>query len=161
MNTRNLLPHSWRKVGWILSIIGIVLGLLYLFDSSILSAINVHCKMPAIVVNDVFTDIEFFTLSRKDSILDEIIVVLLTVGLVLVGFTRERHEDEYIAQLRLESLVWATYVNLALIVCSTLLVYGAIYLTVMVVLLYFTQMSLFIIKFRVAMYRLNRSRNEE
>jgi hypothetical protein len=52
-------------------------------------------------------------------------------------------------------------VNLALIVCSTLLVYGAIYLTVMVVLLYFTQMSLFIIKFRVAMYRLNRSRNEE
>jgi hypothetical protein len=118
MNTRNLLPHSWRKVGWILSIIGIVLGLLYLFDSSILSAINVHCKMPAIVVNDVFTDIEFFTLSRKDSILDEIIVVLLTVGLVLVGFTRERHEDEYIAQLRLESLVWATNVKIAQIVLS-------------------------------------------
>ncbi|NLK15033.1 MAG: hypothetical protein GX311_01395 [Bacteroidales bacterium] len=161
MNTRNLLPHSWRKVGWIFLTIGLVLGLLFLFESSILDAIDVHCKMPALMTDDVFTDIEFFTLSKKDSILDEIIVVLLTVGLVLVGFTRERHEDEYIAQLRLESLVWATYVNLALIVCSTLFVYGAIYLTVMVVLLYFTQMSLFIIKFRVAMYRLNRSRNEE
>ena len=121
MNTRNLLPHSWRKVGWIFLTIGLVLGLLFLFESSILDAIDVHCKMPALMTDDVFTDIEFFTLSRKDSILDEIIVVLLTVGLVLVGFTRERHEDEYIAQLRLESLVWATYVNLALIVCSTLL----------------------------------------
>jgi hypothetical protein len=44
--------------------------------------------------------------------------LLMAIGLFLVAFSRERIEDEQIAQLRLDSLRWAVFVNyIVLIAC--------------------------------------------
>jgi hypothetical protein len=44
--------------------------------------------------------------------------LLMAIGLFLVAFSRERIEDEQIAQLRLDSLRWAVFVNfIVLILC--------------------------------------------
>jgi len=44
--------------------------------------------------------------------------LLMAIGLFFVAFSRERIEDEQIAQLRLDSLRWAVFVNyIVLILC--------------------------------------------
>ena len=44
--------------------------------------------------------------------------LLMAIGLFLVAFSRERIEDEQIAQLRLDSLRWAVFINyIVLIIC--------------------------------------------
>jgi cell division protein FtsW (lipid II flippase) len=79
--------------------------------------------------------------------------LLMAVGLFLVAFSREKVEDEQIAQLRLDSLRWAIYLNyLILIVC---LVFfqdrdHILLLNLWVPLLFF------IIRFRWKMYQNNR-----
>ena len=43
-------------------------------------------------------------------------VVLMLTGLVLFAFSKEKIEDEQIAQLRLDSLQWAVYLSYILLI---------------------------------------------
>ncbi len=85
-------------------------------------------------------------------------ILLMTVGLFLVAFAKEKIEDEQIWSVRLESLRWAIYVNYAILIVSLVFlddVHHIMELNLWVPLLFF------IIRFRWVIYRLNRLAGRE
>ncbi len=87
---------------------------------------------------------------------DELILVLIIVGSILVNFSCQQTEDEYINKLRLESLVWATYVNYSVILFSILFIHGFSFLWVTTFNL-FTILLFFMIRFHWVLYRVSKT----
>ena len=111
MKTNYLFPNRLKKIGWLLFIPGIILGIVYLIYQSDISLFNI--KVFAIAEEAIFSDTTFFSIS-ENNILDEISSILLIIGTLLIAFSKEKSEDEFISKIRLESLVWATYISLFL-----------------------------------------------
>ena len=89
----------------------------------------------------------------------EIVMTLMCVGCVFVAFSKEKEEDECIAQIRMQSLVWALMVNMVLVLLTTLFIYGGSYLTCMAV-YPFSTFLFFIIKYNISLSQF-RKNNEE
>jgi hypothetical protein len=70
----------------------------------------------------------------------------------MVAFAKEKHEDEFIAKIRLESFLWATYINYAILLFSFLFFYGIGFMYVMIFNM-FTIIILFIVRFNYILYR--------
>ncbi|MDJ1470865.1 hypothetical protein [Xanthocytophaga flava] len=149
MNTRFLFPHSFKLVGWILLIPPLVLFVL----------MNVfHLEIPTIGF-PVLSLIEyedahkttFFNLIYKDALNDEIMAATFIIGAMLVAFSKEKIEDEFISKLRLESLLWATYINYALLLLSFLFIYGATFFDVMIWNM-FTLLIIFLLRYHIILY---------
>lgn len=149
MKTINLLPHRFKKFGWMLFLPGLVLGIIYLasdyFEPSFLDT-----TAPAII-NDSLDGIAFFEWV-ENNLIDELISVLLITGGCIIVFSREAEEDEFIARIRLESLLWATFVNYAILALVVVSVYGVAFFTVMSINM-FTVLLFFIIRFHWVLYK--------
>ncbi len=158
MKTKLLFPHSCRVIGWFLFVAGI------LFTMSILTTHYeptwLEFRVPVLAGDEIFgTDRTWFT-TRKNNLADELASLLFLVGGLLVAFSREKTEDEYIARIRLESLVWATYVNYGLLLFAILFVYDMSFYYVMLFNL-FTLLIFFIIRFRLVLWGAKKAMNYE
>ena len=100
-----------------------------------------------------------FGIMNNDDWGDELIVLGLTVSLIFIAFSRERDEDECIAEIRVHSLVWAIIVNYALLIVATFLIYDIAYLYFIDINI-FTVLFLFIIKYNIALYKFRRINND-
>ena len=80
---------------------------------------------------------------------------LLIIGLIFIGFSEEKVEDEFVQYIRSQSLIWSTYVSAGLFIFGTLLIYGFIYMYIPY-LVFFVFLLLFVIKFKIAMFRFNK-----
>ncbi|GAA4298389.1 hypothetical protein GCM10023183_06640 [Nibribacter koreensis] len=89
---------------------------------------------------------------RETNLADEIIACLLIVSTILVACSEVKEEDEYIGKLRLESLLWATYVNAGFLIFCLFFIYGIGFYQVMVYNL-FTLMLLFLVRFHLVLYK--------
>jgi len=78
-------------------------------------------------------------------------IVLIISGL-MVAFSKEKDEDEFISSIRLSSLVWATYWNYAILLVALILVYDLTFYWVMLFNM-FTILVLFIVKFNWSIWR--------
>lgn len=88
-----------------------------------------------------------FVGSRKENFTNELIALLILAGGVLVAFTKEKVEDEYLVHLRLSALVWAVYVNAAITALAVFFLFGFTFL-------YFMMFNLFaLLLFFIARYR--------
>ena len=147
MNKNYLFPHQFRIVGWVLAIVAVV-GYLWLPE--------IHFKMPSLYFNTFFDDENesgFFRMATANSL--SIAMILLTIGLLFIGFSKEKVEDEFVQYLRAQSLIWATYVTAILFIATTLLIYGIAYIYVPF-LVFYVFLTLFIIKFRIEVHRFNK-----
>ncbi len=158
MKTQYLFPAKWKKIGWFLFIPGLILGLVYIFYPFEPDFLN--AKMPAIIIdNDLLSQstkrgwISFGFV--QDNLIEEIIGLLLIIGGILVAFSRVENEDEFITKIRLDSLVWAVYVNYFILLLAFLLFYGLDFLWVMVFNM-FTVLFFFIFKFHWSLYKLKK-----
>ena len=79
---------------------------------------------------------------------------------MFVGFSKEKREDEFIAKLRLSSLLWAVWVNYVLLLFAFLFVYGTSFLTVMIYNM-FTVLIIFIVRFNYILYKNAKSVSDE
>ena len=153
MKKNYLFPHRFKAIGWVIT--GITLAATvasFVFDW------NPDLKMPALY-DDWTTGGHFFRMA--ESSLVTFIMIFMTIGLVLVGFSREKVEDEFVRQLRERSLVWATLVSAAVFLFVTLTIYGMVYMY-FAYSIYFVFLLLFIIKFNVSLHRFNKGgENEE
>ena len=95
----------------------------------------------------------FFRMARTNTL--SLAMPVLTIGLLFIGFSKEKVEDEFVQYLRTQSLIWATYVTAALFIIATLLIYGISYLYVPF-LVFFVFLILFIVKFRIEVHRANK-----
>ena len=157
MKTNYLLPNSFKKIGWVIVapiVVFIIISEFFDFQPEFPKV-----KVFAIATEGI-NNVAWFKII-KDDISNEVLGILLIVGSIFVAFSKEKNEDELISKIRLESLVWATYINYIALVLMMLFVYDIAFFSVLIFNL-FTILIFFIIRFNWAVYRFKKSAlNEE
>ncbi|MFN0216981.1 MAG: hypothetical protein ACKVT2_22210 [Saprospiraceae bacterium] len=133
MKNSLLISHRWKTLGWILTIPAILAGIWFIsldFPDEILK-ITVSPWMQWFL----WIDQGLFnsnTGTKTIALLDELISISLLVGLLLLAFSKEKIEDEWIQLVRLESLQWAILINTLLLIAFTIFTHGFPFLNVMI-----------------------------
>ncbi len=144
MSNKLLLPNKYKLIGWYLLIPATILGIF-------LKSVPINTKVFAIFSDEFFGEGKFFSFIETD-ITSTIVGVVFIIGAMLVGFSKEKREDEFIEKLRLSSLLWAVWVNYILLFLSLIFIYGTAFLTVMIYNM-FTVLIIFIIRFNYILYK--------
>lgn len=147
MKTNYLFSNWFKKIGWILFIPGIILGIVFLIYQSDISLFNIR----VFAIAKGFSDTTFFSI-LENNVLDEITSILLIIGALLIAFSKEKSEDEFISKIRLESLVWATYMNYAILILAITFVFSNPFLWVLIFNM-FTVLFFFLVRFNWALYK--------
>lgn len=150
---RYLLPRSFKRIGWALSIPSAIVLLTHFFSGGVQqdTFMGSLFNTPYLRVVDVMC---------WDNILLAIFMFLLMVGLLFIAFSREKTEDEYITKLRGDSLIWAVVVNAILMAVLSVTVYDGWFVFVSFFNLY-TTLVLFIVKFHIVLNSFNKEMAHE
>jgi hypothetical protein len=146
MKPNYLLSNQFKKIGWIIFVLSMILGLLFVIFQFQPKFLDI--KVFALLASSMSpwdTGHSFCVITQTNAI-DEIIGILLIISSFFIAFSKEKNEDEFISKIRLESLLWATYVNYAILIVSILFVYGGSFFW-MLVFNIFTILLFFIIRF--------------
>ena len=157
MKLNYLFPNKYKKIGWLILIPSAIIGLITLildFEPNYLDF-----NVPAIFIDEFFGDKHFIGIVNNN-VLNEILGTLIILSSLLVAFSKEKSEDEYISKIRLESLVWAVYLNYAILLISFLFIFGLSFLWVMIFNM-FTILLFFIIRFNWQISKLKKSAHYE
>lgn len=149
MKTNYLLPNRFKKIGWLIFIPVLILGLLWVIFEFEPAAFDI--KTVALFTDEYLDNIQFMAIT-ENNIVDEIIGVLIIISGIFIAFSKEKEEDEFISKIRLESLVWATYINYAILILALVFVYNMSFFWVMVFNM-FTTLIFFIIRYNWALYQ--------
>lgn len=162
MKTTVLLPQNYRRIGVGLIILALLLWIIEMFlgGLSFLENIKVFALYDSGVPFDQSREGSNFFRIIENDFRYEVISVVLLLGLLFVGFSKRKSEDELIQKIRLESLLWATYVHFFLFILLTLFTFGLFYLNILVFSV-FTILLIYIIRFEYKMFQLKKSFNEE
>ncbi len=145
MKVNFLFPNKFKKIGWFILIPSAIIGLvtlIYEYEPSFLDF-----NVPAIFVDEItLSDSKRLFGIVNNNILNEILGILIIISSLFVAFSKEKLEDEYISKIRLESLVWAVYVNYGILLFSFFFIFDFSFLWVMIFNM-FTVLLFFIIRF--------------
>jgi len=159
MKTNYLFPNKFKRIGWFILIPSAIIGLVtlvYEYEPSFLDF-----NVPAILVDELtFSDSKKFFRMVNNNVLNEIFGILIIISSLIVAFSKEKSEDEYISKIRLESLVWAVYFNYGILLFSFLFIFDLSFLWVMIFNM-FTVLLFFIIRFNWQISKLKKSANYE
>ncbi len=144
MKARFLFPHNFKTIGILITIPCLILGFLCMSQDFDFDFLTIRKPLP-FIFNSENSLLGEFNLTNEFAIIGTIL------GLILVAFSKEKYEDEYVSTLRLESLQWSMYVNFAFLVIFTLLVYGVDYYAVTIYNM-FTPLIIFILRFNYLLY---------
>jgi len=145
MQTRYLFPHRFKRLGWVLAVAALVLEMLEMYEFIRLP--HLLAWLPSPIGNTDLPDVVAGRMVRDNH---DLYAVVFIVGAVLAACSREQHEDEYIGQIRLESLLWALYAYCGLLLLAFLLVSGMPFFTVMTYAM-FAPLLLFLVRFQVVL----------
>jgi len=157
MKSKLLLPNRFKIIGWSLFIPATIAGIIFTINEFQIKWLNT--KIFAIIQSDFLGKTKFFKIIEAN-ITVTLIGIMFIIGAMLVGFSKEKREDEYIAELRLSSLLWAVWVNYALLLLSFIFVYGIDFLTVMMYNM-FTVLLIFIVRFNYILYKNSKKAPDE
>jgi len=156
MENNILLPNKFKKLGWYIAVPAIITGLIFSFNEYEISWLNI--KVLAILNTD-FNETYFFQFI-DDNITNELIGILCLIAGLFIAFSKEKKEDEFIANLRLNSLLWAVLVNYTLLFFAFMFVYGFAFFNVMIYNM-FTVLIIFIIRFNYMLYKNSKAVGDE
>jgi hypothetical protein len=145
MKQIKLFPHGCQRIGWILLLPFLVLGIANMFFEY-----NASWLQFKIVKS---SSMEFFS---SHNFTDELAAVGLIISLIFIAFSKEKIEDEAIQFFRLEALQWAVYANYLVLIISILTVYGSTFFQVMTYNM-FTVLIIFILRFRYVLFQYNKA----
>ncbi|MCK5440865.1 MAG: hypothetical protein KAJ23_03130 [Maribacter sp.] len=157
MKVNYLFPNKYKKIGWLIFIPAAIIGLITLileYEPDFLDF-----KVPAIFIDELFGN-KYLIGMVENNILNEVLGVLVIISSLLVAFSKEKSEDEYISKIRLESLVWAVYVNYGILLISFIFIFDLSFLWVMIFNM-FTVLLFFIIRFNWQISKLKKSASYE
>lgn len=126
-----LFPHRFQKVGWVIFALAAALGIYILVTG-------------------------FDTTPTMNNIA----IIGITVGGILATCSKEKIEDEMISHIRLNSLLVSLYINYAVLIVASLLVYDLDFLQVMIYQM-FTILLVFMVVFRCQVWRAKRGADDE
>ena len=145
MESKYLIANKFKPLGWVLFILGLVGGIFILateYESDILTV-----PVFAIYNGDtIFSSNEGFFKIIENSIFDELVAIAIIVGGWMVGFSKEKEEDEFIFKLRKDSLVWALMVNYIILLLAVVFIYDFTFFDVLVFNM-FTPLIFFVLRF--------------
>jgi hypothetical protein len=144
-----LLPHRYKKIGWIILIPATIMGIILImgdFESEWLTT-----KVFAFFSDEFMAGKKSFSFITTN-ITNTLVGTVFLVGALLTAFSREKQEDEYIEKQRLSSLLWAVWVNYLLLLLSFIFIYGMAFLQVMIYNM-FTVLIIFIARFNNILYQ--------
>lgn len=142
-----LLSNKFKKIGWLILIPSFVAGLWLTisgYEPSWLSG-KMLSIFPSLSSNKYFAVINV-------NFVNTIVGLLFIAGGLLVGFSKEKNEDEFISKIRLSSLLWAVLVNYVLLSIAFVFVYDTAFLSVMIYNM-FTVLIIFIARFNYILFR--------
>lgn len=143
MKSSLLLPHKYKRLGWVLLIPAAIAGIwITMFQPE---GKGIPMKVFAIASSELLGDDVYFGFVHTD-ITFTLIGVLIIIGGLLVVFSAEKREDEFIRSLRLNALLWAFLINYLLLLLCFLFVYGMSFFLVMAFNM-FTLLVIFILRF--------------
>lgn len=146
MTTRFLFPHHFKWIGWVLACVALILGLLEMYG--VVHPPHLLTWLPSPIGNKDLPVMEGGRLVRDNH---DLYAVLFLCGGILAACSRERHEDEYIGQIRLDSLLWALYAYHTLLILAFIVVSGMPFFSVMTYAM-FAPLLLFLVRFHIALY---------
>lgn len=126
-----LFPHSFQRIGWIIFAISAAIGAYILFTDN--------------------TDSYLF---------NNIAIIGTCIGAILATCSREEVEDEMTGQMRLNSLLTALYINYAILIVCSLLIYDLDFLSVMLYNM-FTILLIFMVVFRWKIWQVKKATENE
>lgn len=126
-----LFPHSFQRIGWIIFAISAAIGAYILFTDN--------------------TD---------SYLLNNIAIIGTSIGAILATCSREEVEDEMTGQMRLNSLLTALYINYAILIVCSLLIYDLDFLSVMLYNM-FTILLIFMVVFRWKIWQVKKATENE
>ncbi len=135
-----LLPFRYKITGAILVLCGLVMTVLYF-------TVNFRFELPVFAFFSSYVETKFLT-GFKTNFADELILLTLLTGFLLVSFSREKIEEEYFASLRHKALVSSVIINSAILLFSILFIYGGGFMGVVIMNIY-TPFIIYIITFHV------------
>lgn len=141
-----LLPGGFKRLGIIFIIAGIILGIIRFYFGI----------KPDLLEGKVFALYSVFLHSKsmvviKNQLIDEIVGLLLIIGLFMVAFAREKNESPEISAIRLKAFMLSVTLNTVFVIVSLLFTYGIAYFYMMITGL-FLQLSFYTIFFRIMIY---------
>lgn len=160
MKSKFLLPHKFKRIGWLLLLPGTILGIIYSFT-------ELSFLPPARIT--VFSLLNSPFLGSREAgnfsfiqvnIIPTLVAILFLSGALLVAFSREKQEDEFIEKLRLSALLWAVLVNYVLLLLAFLIIYGIDFVYIMLYNM-FTTLILFIGRFNYLLYKSSKMAPDE
>jgi len=157
MKSRFLFPHHYKPIGWVIFVIGFILGIILMLNDYNYPEWEVSV-FPLISENDFFSKPAFEW--STNNIADEIASVFIIVGGILVCFSKTKDEDEYISKIRIESLFWATYVNYIILIITILFVFDSSFFNVLIFNM-FTILLFFMVRFHYELYKLKNVKEEK
>ncbi len=83
---------------------------------------------------------------------DELLTLVILLSGLVLGFSKEKAEDEYTALLRGAALQWSLVANTVLAILATFSIYGIAYFNFMVIQL-FSILLLFNLRFQYTLYK--------
>lgn len=153
MKTKLLFPHQFKVIGLIMLIISVPAGV-YTFVTSYQFP-WLEFNVPCIYDQGIMSTSVLFGIT-KNNLTDELILIMTIIGGLLAACSKEKNEDEFIAAVRLDSLLWATYVNYAVLLICTVTLYGGAFWSIMVFNM-FTLLIIFLLRFNIMLYRMKNS----
>lgn len=150
MKSRLLFSHKYKPLGWVLFLIGAVLGTILMLNDFDIPNWEIEV-FPLIAEEGILSKNSAFEWSTNN-IADEIASLLLIFGGVLVSFSKTKDEDEYISKIRMESLIWATYINYAVLILAILFVFDMSFFSVLIYNM-FTLLFFFMLRFHYVLYK--------
>ena len=153
MKSQLLLPNQFKRLGWALLIPAIILGIITICTR--FEWLTIETWVPALISDEFIGPTKYFSI-LKTNIANTLIGVLFIVGALLVSFSKEKNEDEFISSIRQSSLLWAVLVNYILLAFAFLFIYGMVFFQVMVYNM-FTILIIYIVRFNYVLYRNNKA----
>lgn len=158
MNTPLLLHNRFKRIGWFLLIPATIVGIFLAANGFNKEWLN----MPVFAFwydNAIFSKGGSFDWVEVNAG-NTLVAVIWLIGALMVGFSKEKLEDEFIANLRLSSLLWSVWINYLLLLVSFIFIYGLPFLNVMVYNM-FTVLIIFIARFNFILYRNSKLATDE
>ena len=138
-----LLPRGFRFVGLIFTGLGTILGIMRfyfdfkpdMFDQKVFAVYSVYLKTRTMKV-------------ESNQLIEEIVGLLVILGLLMIAFSREKDENPQISSTRLKAFFISFYINTAFLIFSILFTFGLafIYMTVLYLVL---PLSIYVIVFQI------------
>jgi len=149
-----LLPYKYKKIGWYLLIPSSLAGIVLLF-TDFESPIDWKIKFFAICYDGILSSIKYFGITEI-ALIPNLTTVLFIVGGMLIAFSKEKIEDEFINTIRLNALQWAVCTNYLCLLLAVIFIYGTPFFNIMVYNM-FTVIIIYIARFYYLLWKISKT----